>query len=63
MHRRDMFYFGTLGPSLIFFAIGWFGHHWLLAVAGAALCLVVVLWRASSTLHIEQKGDPPTPAA
>jgi hypothetical protein len=59
MHRRDALYFSTLGPSLVLLLIGWFGHLWLLAIVGAALCFVILLWRASSTLHIEQKGDPP----
>jgi hypothetical protein len=61
MHRRDMFYFWTLGPSLVLFLIGWFGHRWLLSILAIALCLVVLIWRSSSTLHIEQKDDPPRP--
>jgi hypothetical protein len=61
MHRRDTTYFWTLGPSLVLFLIGWFGHLWLLAIVSGAICLVIVLWSAASTLHIEQKGDPPRP--
>jgi len=61
LHRRDTLYFWSLGPALVVFVIGWFGHLWLLGIVGAALCLMILLWRASSTLHIEQKGDSPRP--
>ncbi len=63
LHRRDTLYSWTLGPSLILLLIGWFVHLWQLTILGAALCLVILVWRASSTLHIEQTGDPPKPSA
>jgi hypothetical protein len=59
LHRRDTLYFWSLGPALVLFVIRWFGHLWLLEIVGAALCVTTLLWRASSTLHIEQKGDRP----
>ena len=34
-----------------------------IAIVGAALCLVILVWRVSSTLHIEQIGGPPKPSA
>ena len=61
MHLRDSLYFWGLGPSLVLFLVGWFGHVWSLAIFALVLCLVIVLWRASSTIHIEQKGGPPKP--
>jgi hypothetical protein len=62
LHRLDALYFWSLSPALVLFVIGWFGHLWLLGIFGAALCHVILLWRASSTLHIEQKGDPSRPS-
>jgi hypothetical protein len=62
LHRRDTLYFWTLGTSLILLLIG-FVHLWPIAIVGAALCLVILVWRVSSTLHIEQIGGPPKPSA